>query len=97
MNTVVVPPIDFPPSTEMMRLRDMLDVEGNAWHDNSDRIAYRTQLWDGDHNVFSAIYGRYTYGEIELWTRSMQERKEDPIGLDTAEEAMELIRKEVGK
>lgn len=84
-------------SADMVRLRAMLDADGIEWCDNTDELICRTQQWDGDEMVFSAIYGRYTYGEIELWTKTMKERHEDPIGLDTAEEAMELIRREVGR
>ena len=50
-----------------------------------------------DWKKFSAICGQYAYGEIELWTGSMQDRKQDPIGLDTAEEAFELIHKEASE
>ena len=85
-----------PPNREMMRLRDMLDGAGIEWHDNSDEIMCRTQLFDGDAMVYSAICGRYTYGNIELWTRNARSCKLGPIGLDTAEEAFELIREEVG-
>lgn len=86
-----------PPNREMMRLRDMLDAAGIEWHDNTDEIMCRTQLFDGDEMVYSAICGRYAYGNIELWTRNARSCKQDPIGLDTAEEAFALIREEVGK
>lgn len=85
-----------PPNREMLRLRDMLDGAGIEWHDNSDRFMCRTQLFDGDEMVYSAICGRYAYGNIELWTDTMQENKLDPIGLQTAEDAFEMIREEVG-
>lgn len=87
----------MPPSRQMMRLRDMLDMEGIQWVDNSDSLFCRTQRYDDEgKQVFSAVCGRYAYGEIELWTAGMRSRKEDPIGLATAEEAMGLIRKEIG-
>ena len=85
-----------PPNAEMLRLRDMLDGAGIPWEDNSDEIMCRTQLFDGDEMVYSAICGQHAYGEIELWTRTMKQDREDPIGLDTAEEAFALIREEVG-
>ena len=86
----------LPPNREMMRLRDMLDAAGIEWHDDSDFLMCRTH--DTAHRdwTFSAICGRYAYGTIELWTKTMRENKQDPIGLNTAEEAFELIRKEVG-
>lgn len=84
------------PNAEMMRLRDMLDRAGIEWHDDSDGVFCRTaQLSDGEI-VFSAVCGPYAYGNIELWTGTMLEAKEDPVGLATAAEAFELIRKEVG-
>jgi len=86
-----------PPNREMLRLRDMLDSAGIEWHDNSDEIMCRTQLFDGDEMVYSAICGRHAYGNIELWTRNARSCKQDPIGLSTAEEAFALIREEVGK
>lgn len=85
-----------PPNREMLRLRDMLDGAGIEWHDNTDEIMCRTQLFDGDEMVYSAICGRYAYGTIELWTNSMIENKLTPIGLQTAEDAFALIREEVG-
>ena len=87
----------FPPNQEMMRLRAMLDEVGIEWHDNTDETTFRTQLYDGDDMVYSAICGRHTFGNIELWTRNARSCKLGPIGLDTAEEAFELIREEVGK
>lgn len=84
------------PNHQMLRLRDMLDAAGIEWHDNSDEIMCRTQLYDGDEMVYSAICGRYAYGEIELWTRNARSCKQDPIGLSTAEKAFALIREEVG-
>lgn len=86
-----------PPNHEMLRLRDMLDGAGIEWHDNSDETMCRTQLFDGDTMVFSAICGYGAYGTIELWTRMMKQNRQDPIGLDTAEEAFALIREEVGE
>lgn len=80
------------PNHQMKRLRDMLDVEGVAWQDESDALFARTQQWDGDGMVFSAVCGPYAYGEIELWTSAMRKGKQDPVGLSTAEEAMGLIR-----
>ena len=85
------------PNDEMLRLRDMLDGAGIEWHDNSDCMFCRTQLFDGDEMVYSAVCGMSTYGNIELWTRNARSCKQDPIGLDTAEEAFGLIREEVGK
>ena len=87
----------FPPNQEMMRLRAMLDDVGIEWHDNTDETTFRTQLYDGDDMVYSAICGRHTFGNIELWTRNARSCKLGPIGLDTAEEAFALIREEVGK
>ena len=85
-----------PPNREMMRLRDMLDEARIEWHDDSDRFMCHTNDTGGnDWKKFSAICGRYAYGNIELWTDTMQENKLDPIGLDTAEEAFALIREEV--
>ena len=85
------------PNHQMMRLRDMLDGAGIEWHDNSDEIMCRTQLFDGDEMVYSAICGWHAYGNIELWTRNARSCKQDPIGLNTAEKAFELIREEVVK
>lgn len=87
-----------PPNSEMLRLRDMLDGAGIEWRDDSDETMCRTNNasdcgWDW---TFSAICGRYTYGAIELWTKTMVENKQDPIGLQTAEKAFALIREEVG-
>ena len=85
----------MPPSRQMMRLRDMLDMEGISWVDASDGFLCRTQRYDdGGLLAFSAVCGRYAYGEIELWTAGMRSRREDPVGLATAEEAMGLIREE---
>ena len=87
-----------PPNREMLRLRDMLDGAGIEWHDNSDEIMCRTSdTGDCGWKKFSAICGRYAFGEIELWTNTMLDNKQDPIGLGTAEEAFALIREEVGK
>jgi len=85
-----------PPNDEMKRLRGMLDAAGIEWHDNTDGILCRTQRFDGDGMVYSAVCGMSTYGTIELWTRNARSCKQDPIGLDTAEEAFELICEEVG-
>ena len=87
----------IPPNREMVRLRQMLDGAGIEWEDNSDFIMCRTQGYgeDGEWD-YSAIFGFGAYGEIELWTRDMKIRKEDPVGLGTAEEAFELIREQVG-
>ena len=83
-------------AVEMLRLRAMLDKAGIEWHDNSDERIYRTQAYGEDGKLgFSAIYGRSTYGNIELWTREMRENKLDPIGLNTADEAFALIRRQV--
>lgn len=87
----------FPPNREMIRLRDMLDGADIEWHDNSDETTCRTQLYDGDDMVYSAIYGQDTFGTIELWTRNARSCKLGPIGLNTAEEAFVLIREEVGE
>ena len=85
-----------PPNAEMVRLRQMLDGNGIGWQDNSDFIMCRTQGYgEDDEWDFSAICGFGAHGEIELWTRDMRIRKEDPIGLGTAEEAYELIRGQV--
>lgn len=85
------------PNAEMLRLRAMLDRAGVEWHDASDETMCRTSDTGGnDWGKFSAICGRYAYGNIELWTKTMQENKLDPIGLGTADEAFELIREEVG-
>ncbi len=94
---LIVDTSPFPPNQEMMRLRAMLDEAGIEWHDNSDETTCRTQLCDGDDMVYSAICGRHTFGNIELWTRNARSCKLGPIGLDTAEEALALIREEVGK
>ena len=83
-------------SGEMIRLREMLDEEGVEWSDHSDGFFCRTQQFDGDEIVFSAACGLFACGTIELWTRKMIAAREDPVGLDTAEEAMRLIREEVG-
>lgn len=86
------------PNKEMIELRRMLDAAGIEWHDDSDGLFCRTNDVDEDFSwTFSATCGTCSYGTIELWTRTMRERKQDPIGLDTAEEAFELIRKEVGE
>lgn len=82
---------------EMARLRAMLDEEGIEWNDNTDGFFCRTQQFDGDEIVFSAVCGPFAYGTIELWTRKMVAAREDPVGLATAEEAMRLIREVVGK
>lgn len=83
-------------AVEMLRLRAMLDEAGIKWYDDSDRYICRTQARSEDAKIdFSAIYGRSTYGNIELWTREMRENKLDPIGLNTAEEAFALIRRQV--
>lgn len=84
------------PNAEMARLRTMLDGSGIEWEDNSDFVMCRTQEYDGDVMVFSAVCGEYAYGAIELWTRNMRAAKEDPIGLSTAEEAYQMIREQVG-
>ena len=84
------------PNAEMLRLRALLDRASVEWHDNTDEVMCRTQLFDGDEMVYSAICGRYTYGNIELWTRNARSYKQDPIGLQNAEEAFALIREEVG-
>ena len=89
--------MQVPPNREMLRLRDMLDAAGIEWHDASDEIMCRTHDTEDDSWTFSAICGQHAYGEIELWTRTMKQDREDPIGLDTAEEAFALIREEVGK
>lgn len=87
----------IPPNRQMMRLRDMLDMEHIPWVDNSDELFCRTQQYDEDgEQVFSAICGYGAYGEIELWTRNARSCKLGPIGLGTAEEAMGLICEEVG-
>lgn len=85
-----------PPNREMLRLRDMLDAAGIEWHDASDGIMCRTHDTENDDWTFSAICGYGAYGTIELWTKTMKQNREDPIGLNTAEEAFALIRKEVG-
>lgn len=82
---------------EMTRLRDMLDDAGIGWEDNSDELFIRTQSHEGRQMVFSAVCGVHAYGIIEVWTRSMQNDKEDPVGTLNAEEAFELIREEVGR
>lgn len=82
---------------EMARLRAMLGDEGIEWDDNSDGFYCRTQQFDGDEIVFSAVCGPYAYGTIEVWTRKMIAAKEYPVGLDTAEDAMEFIREVVEK
>lgn len=82
---------------EMTRLRDMLDDAGITWEDKSDDLFLRTQSHEGRRMVFSAVCGVYAYGVIEVWTRSMQNDKNDPVGTLNAEEAFELICKEVGK
>lgn len=86
-----------PPNAEMTRLRAMLDGAGIEWDDNSDEIMCRTQRYDGDEMVFSAVNGEFAYGEIELWTRDMRIRKEDPVGLDSADDAFEMIREQVAR
>ena len=85
------------PNKEMTRLRALLDRAGIKWNDNSDETMCRTQLFDGDEMVYSAICGPHAYGVIELWTRNARSCKLDPVGLGTAEEAFALIREEVGK
>lgn len=85
------------PNEEMLRLREMLDDAGIEWHDNTDEIMCRTSDTGDCGWTFSAICGERTCGVIELWTNTMIENKLDPIGLQTAEEAFELIREEVGK
>lgn len=88
--------LDEEGSREMARLREMLNEEGIEWNDNSDGFYCRTQQFDGDEIVFSAVCGQFAYGTIELWTRRMVAAKEDPVGLATAEEAMRLIREDCG-
>ena len=86
------------PNKEMIELRRMLDAAGIEWHDDSDGLFCRTNDADEDFSwTFSAICGPFSYGTIELWTRTMRERDQDPIVLDTAEVAFALIRKEVGE
>ena len=86
------------PNAEMLRLRTILDGAGIEWHDNSDEVMCRTSDTGGnDWKKFSAFCGRWAYGAIELWTGTMQENKQDPIGLDTAEEAFAMIQEEVSE
>jgi hypothetical protein len=62
----------IPPNRQMMRLRDMLDMEHIPWVDGSDELFCRTQQYDEDgEQVFSAVCSRCAYGEIELWTAGM--------------------------
>ena len=89
--------VPMPLNREMMRLRDMLDGAHIEWHDASDGIMCRTHDTEDDSWTFSAVCGYGAYGTIELWTKTMRENKQDPIGLNTAEEAFALIREEVGK
>ncbi len=88
--------IPQPVNLEMMRLRAMLDEAGIEWHDDSGMGLCRTNDTGDCGWTYSAICGEHTFGEIELWTNTMIENKLDPIGLQTAEEAFELIREEVG-
>lgn len=88
------------PNEEMRRLREMLDSAGIIeWHDSTDNVFCRT--YGPSKKVgkwkYSAVCGDFAYGTIELWTQTMREKKLDPIGLDTAEEAFELIKQEVGE
>lgn len=66
------------PNGEMLELREMLDKAGIAWHDESDFMMCRTQQHDSDGMVFSAVCGEYAYGNVELWTRAMQEAQGGP-------------------
>lgn len=84
------------PNGEMARLRTKLDVAGIGWADASDDLFCRTQAYDEDGIVFSAICGAYAYGNVEVWTRAMMARKEGPVGVGSADEAFEIIRREVG-
>ena len=85
-----------PPNKEMRRLRDMLDEAHIEWYDASGMGFCRTND-TGDYDwTFSAICGEHTCGEIELWTKTMIENKQNPTGLQTAEEAFALIREEMG-
>jgi hypothetical protein len=85
------------PNAEMLRLRDMLDVEGIEWQDDSDAYFCRTRVMRDGETAVSNICGIHAYGTIEVWTRTMHICKEDPVGVATAEEAFELIREEVGR
>lgn len=87
------------PNREMVRLREMLDEAGIKWQDASSGFFCRTQgpSADVDDWQFSAVCGPHAYGEIELWTQTMRDAKQDPIGLSRAEEAFALIRAEVGE
>ena len=85
------------PNAEMLRLRDMLDAEGIKWWDERDRHFCHTLVTRGEDIAASCICGIHAYGNIEVWTRTMRIRKEDPIGCSTAEEAFALIREEVGR
>ena len=89
------------PNAEMLRLRDMLDADGIEWWDERDRHFCHTFVTRGEDIgediAASCICGIHAYGAIEVWTRTMRIRKEDPVGVATAEEAFELIREEVGR
>lgn len=96
------------PNYQMMRLRDMLDAEGIAWHDNSDALFCRTQAneraevtVDGRRRKrprFSVIVAEWgTYGGpsgLEAW---MAHDEYGPYGYGTAEQVMDAIREEMGK
>ena len=83
---------------QMNRLRNMLDDECIEWTDESNGTFCRAQNWmDDDTFLFSVVCGPYAYGTLEVWSSSMKDRGEDPIGVDTAEEALEIIKDEIGK
>ncbi len=89
------------PNYQMKRLRDMLDVRGIAWVDNSDWMFCRTQSMElsvgvdamgrkDTRHVFSVINGPNAYGGaggLEAYVITDAE----PRGYATAEEVVELI------
>lgn len=70
-------------------LRDLLDVAGIQWHDNSDGLFARTQ---GEYNgrQFSAIQGEYSYGGAKGYLEVRMD-EDEPIGWLTAKQAFDLI------
>ena len=88
------------PNAEMTRLRETLDAEGVGWVDHSDQWLCRTQsdlVGYDDSVLWSVICGPMISGWLEVWTDVMRVRKEDPVNLWTAEDAMDLIRERMGE
>ena len=89
------------PNWQMKRLRDMLDLRGIVWHDDSDTMFARTvtdewrkcEDWKGrpcERPWLSAICGPWAMGKgegLEVWIAGENE----PRWLATAEEVLEAM------